>query len=297
MDDDEYSDPDIDESDSSSEDVLPTVDERNLQNPRKLSKYAESIFVAAMNDNFSSQLSVSQFRSVQTQVTPRHREAAVLWMIQTHQNLGVVTDCLYNAVIFFDIACCTRPIAKENIQLLMMTCLWVAVKVEEGKELINHVLELSGDKFTRDDVIDCELDLIQVLSFRTNFPTTKIFLRRILDATAAQNKIAEAANFLAETSLLEIKCLDFAPATVAAAAVCLGFVGLTMPCPFNSIVQYAHIDDIADLRECANVIQNKVRDILRNPQHVLIERYSDKRLTGAILELQFNDRCHLSLFP
>jgi hypothetical protein len=248
-----------------------------------------------MNDNVLSQLSVSRFRSVQTQITEQHREAAVLWMIQTHQSLGVLSDCLYNAIVFLDIACCTRPVAKENLQLLMMTCLWVAAKVEEGKELIDQVLELSDNKFTRDDVIDCELDLIRVLSFRTNFPTTKIFLRRILDATSAQNKIAEATNFIAETSLLEIQCLDFAPATVAAAAVCLGFVGLSMPCPFNSIVQYAHIDDVANLQNCANVIQNKVRDILQNPQHVLIERYSDKRLSIAILELQFNDCFDLAL--
>jgi hypothetical protein len=260
------------------------VDQGNILYPRELPKYAAEIFLTTANDPFSAFFSSARFTSVQTQITPKMRETAVKWMIQVHSRLAMTSDSLYNAVTFFDIACCRRAIARNHLQLLILTCLWVSTKVEEGREMTQEVLDLSADPFTREEIIECERDLIQVLEFRTNFPTRKFFLRCILDAIDSDSRISEAANFACEGSLLAIEVCDFPLPVIAAAAASTAFIGLRLPCPIAKITKSASLQTEVGLERCALALIAKLKDILAGTTHILSERYAE-----VTADLHFDD--------
>jgi hypothetical protein len=235
----EYSDPGFDDPDDPSSG--PNLLARVQLCPRKLSQYAAEIFTTAMNDPFCMSISSSHFFSTQTELTPRMREVAIRWMIQAQARLQITSDSLYNAVTYFDIACCSRAIAKSVLQLLVITCLWVSAKVEERRITIQDFLNLSANQFTREEVLECELGLIQTLEFRTNFPARKLFLRRILDAVDANASTIEASNFACEMSLLPIEMMGFQVQVAAAASVCVAFVGVGVELPLQELqIQLVH---------------------------------------------------------
>jgi hypothetical protein len=283
----EYSDPGLDDPDdpsvASATDFRSTADERNRFSARKLSKYAAEIFTTAMNDDFSASLSSALFLTTQRQLTPRAREVAVKWMVQAQSRLRITSDSLYNAVTYFDIACCSRAISRPVLQLLVITCLWISTKVEEGRTTVQELLDLSSDPFTRAEVLECELDLVQVLGFRTSFPTRQFFLRRILDAVGADGAVADASTFACEVSLLPLEMLDFRVQVAAAASVCVGLAGRGLPCAPAAVARSVGIRAPDGLEPCFCLLLAKVREVLRGGG-VLLERHpsaSQLRLDGA----------------
>lgn len=289
--DDEYSDPDIYSSDEeSASDTLLEADMKNLNNPMRAPKYAQIIISEAVNEEFQSDLSLHLFTTRQSEITPRMREIAIRWMIKVHMSLGWTSDTLYNAVLFVDISMCRRPIQKVDLQLWLLTCLWVSAKVEEVYALDTSILLDAVDNcFAVEDLVKCERELLMALNFRVSYPTVKLFLRRLLDCTDACDRVCEAAYFICEASLLDARLLDFGFNVIAASCVSVAFRGLGVPCPITHILSYGEIEDEEEMRKCGYILLEKVISILANPQDDLLVRYSHPALQGAALALDLKE--------
>ena len=290
--DDEYSDPEM-YSYSDEEDVQETlseIDQKNINNPTKAAKYAQLIITEAVNEEFQSRISLQLFRACQTEVTPHIREIAIRWMIKVHQMLGWTSETLYNAVLFVDISMCQRDIKKVDLQLWLVTCLWVAAKVEEVyPQDVSVLLETVDNCFAVEDLVKCERELLAALRFRVSYPTVKLFLRRLLDCTEAEDGVCEAGYFLCEVSLLEARMLDFGFNVIAACCVALAFRGLGLACPISHIILYGGIEDEANMLECGNLLLEKVNTILNNKSDEIVVRYSHPVLQGAVRTLKFHE--------
>jgi hypothetical protein len=296
--DDEYSDPDISDSDEDfcsdceERSLMTQLDERNISDPRKIPQYAELVVMKSIEDDANIALSSAAFHANQTEITPKIREVCIKWMIAKAQYLAVTGDTIYNAIMFLDIVLCAQHVDKDWIHLLITTCLWTASKVEEiASPALETMVDMGRGAFSIADLVNCERYLIQALGFRTDYPTTKLFLRRILDATDANEVVNISSNFMAEVSLLELECLDFPRATTAAAAVCLGFHGLGLSCPVQVIEQHAHIKQLQDLQDCINLVIAKGRKIMSNADDRLMKRYRDDRLNGALNGFRLKKDC------
>ena len=73
----DYSSSDFSDDDDSY-DLLPDIDQRNINNPTKIAKYAETIFCIAIKE--SSSIDLNNFFKVQKELTSDNHETAVKWL-------------------------------------------------------------------------------------------------------------------------------------------------------------------------------------------------------------------------
>ena len=289
----EYSDPETDSEDSEEYDPLEElldIDIRNLNNPMKVPKYAELIFCKARDEFESLVPSAEALMRHQTEITPQMHETAVKWMFKIHREYKMARDTLFQAVAYLNGVFGNRNVKIAELQLVTVTCLWMASKMEEGSiPKLDDMCAICSDHFTQDDFVRCEREVLVALGFRLNYPTSMFFLRRLLDVIDADDEIREVSKFFCELSLISIMFLDYYPDLIALAAVCLGKVCLGEYCPTRRMSLYGHVDDIDQMKECCLKMLHFARDIVGDENHYLFQRYTREKLTGAIRKVSMSD--------
>ncbi|KAM3338077.1 cyclin-D2-2 [Capsicum galapagoense] len=150
------------------------------------------------------------------------------WMYKVHSHFSFGPLCLYLAVNYLDrfLSACDLP--KENvwsIQLLAVTCLSLAAKMEETQAPLSLDLQIEGARFVFEarTIKRMELVLLSKLKWRmqpvTPFSFIDYFLRKTNgDQIASSASITKAVNVILGT-LKGIHFLEFKPSEIAAAAV------------------------------------------------------------------------------
>jgi hypothetical protein len=108
--------------------------------------------------------------------------------------------------------------------LLGVTALLIATKYEEiYPPELKELLNISDNKFTKQDVLKLEYDIIRTLDFNFFAPTSYRFLERFrkISNTASDDQIFFFAQYLIEIALLDAYLLKHKPSEIAAAAFIL----------------------------------------------------------------------------
>ncbi|KAH0788171.1 Cyclin, N-terminal domain containing protein [Histomonas meleagridis] len=287
-DDDEYSDPDFTED---SEEEIIDIDEQNKSIPRKLSYIANDIFLNAMDEDFSNVVSKKSFLTRQEKIlqkSPKMRENIIKYLIRVAQDIGCSSDALFNAAFYINIVLCSTELLAENIQLFVLSCLWLSIKADKRTYgYLDQYLEKTNTNFIADQIIATEMDLLPALSFRTTYPTIKFFVRRFLDIVSTDAIVYECANFFCEVFIMSFESLDCPTAVGAAAAVYSSFVGLNQRFPMQLLLRYTTNIGEEEILEASDWMIKKAKNILKNDKHLLNERYSDQRLRGGVKKMKF----------
>ena len=86
---------------------------------------------------------------------------------------------------------------------LTVTCIWMAWNVEERSvPKTDELCTMCSKDYTADDFINCEKELLICLDFRLIFPTSKLFVRRMLDVIDPQGDLVEVTSFFCDISLI-----------------------------------------------------------------------------------------------
>lgn len=290
---DEYSDPETESYESESYDPLDEmldIDIRNLNDPMRLSKYAEMIFCKARDDFGSIVSSNEVLTSTQNLEAPHWHETCVKWIFKIHREYEMRRDTLFEAVAYLNIVFARRKVEISDLQLLTVTCLWMAAKIEEGVVAkLDEMCEICSDNVTQQDFVRCEREVLMMLGFKLNYPTSIFFLRRLLDAIEANKEIREASKFFCELSLIYIDFLDYQPDVIALAAASLGKVCLGEYCPTRRMCLYGHVEAVDRVKQCCARMLHFAREIVATPGHYLLARYALGKSTGAICRLNLAD--------
>lgn len=266
--DEEYSD-----YDDMNQDTDTSDDSASLTSDRlKFTQYADLIFSNEMNDNCISYVSAAKFEETQDEITPKMREIAIRWLLKAQQEFGMLSESFFNAVAYFNIITCANQFKKNDLQLVTMVSLWLSTKVEEmAQPSIEDMLTLSGNKYTREQILMFEKVALAALGYRLAFPTPKLFLQRYLDIIQASQQICEIANFLIELSMIYIEFLDYSPSSIAVTAVYLATCSCHLACPVNRLFTKAHVEDAEEVKDCCEKMiscsikcQNDNTDFLRD---------------------------------
>jgi len=110
-------------------------------------------------------------------VTPDTRATLVDWLLQCGQYLSLSDVSLHLAVANFDLVLSEVQVEEEEVQLLALTCLHLAAKVEEdcppAPELL---LPLTGGAYTKADLARLEREAISALKWGLRRTTAVVFL-------------------------------------------------------------------------------------------------------------------------
>jgi cyclin B len=288
-DNDEYSDPgSANDSEEETEDLL-DVDLRNLTQPAKMPRYAERIILQAQQSLPAHAISSERLISTQTEITEESRALAVTWIFRIQAYFGMTTDSLYIAVGYLNGILARHPIPLEELQLMAVTCVWMASKIEEGRvPQLAHLAMICLNQYDVNAFVRCEQRILVDLDFVLTFPTAKLFLRRFLDSIHAEEEIVLASNFFCDLSLFPIECLDDPLDVVALASVCLGKLTLGAFCPTRRLMAYGHVTDIEPTRQCAERLMGHAARVRDDPSHILFQRYSSGESPGLFGQMKLS---------
>ena len=302
----EYSDPDLsdnsedfsvledEEEDQSNQNeiqnMLTELDLRNISDPSKCPKYAETIFQFAQL-KYELIVNVSNFSKVQNELTLQSRNDIIDWMIENFYQKIYSTETLFLSVLYFDTCFSSFNIPKEKALLYAVSSILIAAKLDQKRlDSMKNILAICNNQYTREDIIQCEQLILRVLNFNINPPSSKFFLRRYLDAIVANIDLSNVSRFLCEITLYSFKINKYRPDYVAVSCIILGLWGLNLTVPYIELKRYSHFTSFHYVKKIIPIILPIACEILQSKSGPLYQRYiSNEIVQKSLLKLNLGD--------
>lgn len=160
--------------------------------------------------------------AVQYDMTPHMRCILVDWLVEVAQEYRLTSDTLHLTINMLDRFLSLQPLAREELQLAGIACMWAASKFEEiYAPTAANFCYITDNTYDQQQLVEMEATVLAVLEFQLSVPTAKTFQRRYLQAAAADEQLHYLAAFLLELTLMDEGMLAFLPSQLAAASVYL----------------------------------------------------------------------------
>lgn len=148
------------------------------------------------------------------------REILMDWLIHVHFSFQLLPETLFHAVNIIDRFLSARPVSCSRLELIGITSLFIASKVEEiYSPSVSHFLYSTSNLSTENEIFRAERIVLKVLDWNLSYPNPLHFLRRLSGEYDAQ--ASAIAKFLLEVAFLDWRLLSAPPSLTAAAAIWL----------------------------------------------------------------------------
>jgi hypothetical protein len=158
----------------------------------------------------------------QPDITTNMRAILVDWLVEVSQEYKLHNETLYLSINFLDRYLCHQQVHRGRLQLVGITCLFIASKYEEmTPQTVDEFVYITDNTYNRVDVLDMERNILVALKFELTAVTSITFLRRYCKMLSLDTITSDLAAFLLELTLLDYFFMDARPSIVALGAVCV----------------------------------------------------------------------------
>jgi len=155
-------------------------------------------------------------------VSPTMRSTLVDWLIQVQHHLNLCQETLYLTVAILDQVLNVRDVDPDKLQLVGITAMLVASKLEEYYSAdIKKLLHLTENSYDLRDVLRMELVLMEVLDYQLYLPSPQLFLQRCVAASLhpASTTFLSTCYYLIDSHLPSVSHSSTPPSLLAAASI------------------------------------------------------------------------------
>ncbi|XP_071691695.1 G2/mitotic-specific cyclin C13-1-like [Rutidosis leptorrhynchoides] len=222
---------------------------------------------------------------VQKDVTIGMREILVDWLVEVAEEYKLVSDTLFLTVVYIDRYLSLRYLKRNRLQLLGVSCMLVASKIEEiSHPHVEDFCYITDNTYTKEEVVQMERHLLKFFDSESTHPTPKTFLRIFIRAAQEDNMTSCSlfeflSWFLVELSLLDYDCLRFLPSMVAASAVFIAKFTLQPERHPWGLKMQRHSGYLPrELKDCVLVIHDLQLSRRASSSRAIREKYSHHKL-------------------
>ncbi|XP_030466594.1 putative cyclin-A3-1 [Syzygium oleosum] len=200
---------------------------------------------------------------VQNDISPNMRGILVDWLVGVAEEYQLLSDTLYLCISYIDRFLSSNALSRKKLQLLSVSAMLISSKYEEiTPPHVEDFCYMTDNSYTREEVVQMEVDILKALDFELGNPTIRTFLRRF--STVAQEghkttnlKLEFLGYYLAELTLLDYTCVKFLPSVVAASVTFLArYITRPKSHPWTSSLQRYSGYTVKDLKECVHIIHD-----------------------------------------
>ncbi|XP_074577002.1 G2/mitotic-specific cyclin-2-like [Curcuma longa] len=200
-------------------DSFPDIDSCDSTNPLAVVEYVEDIYTFYRKTEVTSCVS-PDYMSQQFDINEKMRAILVDWLIEVHYKFELMDETLFLTVNIIDRFLARQTVVRKKLQLVGVTAMLLACKYEEVSVPVVQDLVLISDRaYTREEILEMEVLILNTLQFNMSVPTPYVFMRRFLKAAESDKKLELLSFFIIELCLVEYKMLNFQPSLLAAAAI------------------------------------------------------------------------------
>ena len=218
-------------------------------------EYTTEIFEYLYSSEVGKSTDPNYMSSIQTDITPSMRSVLVDWLVEVAQEYNLCSETLFLSVIYTDRCLGKMKVKRNQLQLIGITSLFIASKYEEiYAPTIEDFCYITDSTYNREEVLQMERKVLDILSFELTQPTIKTFLTKILEETGATIEVKMLAIFLAELTLTEYKFLCFRPSMIATSTVILSFLTLDKFQNASQVFENWSRYTLYELRSCVELL-------------------------------------------
>ncbi|RDX86779.1 hypothetical protein CR513_31850, partial [Mucuna pruriens] len=195
------------------------IDACDRNDPLAVVEYIDDIYGFYKSIENSSCVSPNYMTS-QFDINERMRAILIDWLIEVHYKFELLEETLFLTVNLIDRFLERQALIRKKLQLVGVTAMLIACKYEEvSVPTVEDFILITDKAYTRNEVLDMEKLMMNILQFKLSVPTPYMFMRRFLKAVHSDKKLELLSFFLVELCLVECKMLKFSPSLLAAAAI------------------------------------------------------------------------------
>ena len=152
-------------------------DQIDFKDPQNVSEFTQEIYQTLRLQEMDNMVDPSYLQKVQKEIKDTSRAFLLEWIIDVHRKFRLVPECLYVTHFIIDQFLSKKNIPKAQLHLLGVATLLISTKYEEiYPPDLRDLLAVSENKFTRDQVIQMEKDILLTLDFKVTSPSSYRFL-------------------------------------------------------------------------------------------------------------------------
>jgi hypothetical protein len=156
----------------------------------------------------------------QADLTPILRDELIDWMSKIHDRCQISTNGLHIAVGVFDRILSKIQVSKKKLKLLGATSLLIGSKCEDIYPVsFKSLIKVSGNLFREDDIIKCEMEILNLIDYDLCFPTPLFFLTIFAYIDEQDEITILMARYIAEICLSSSEFFGARPSAIAGAAM------------------------------------------------------------------------------
>uniref|UniRef100_A0A0K0DKS4 G2/mitotic-specific cyclin-B3 n=1 Tax=Angiostrongylus cantonensis TaxID=6313 RepID=A0A0K0DKS4_ANGCA len=161
------------------------------------------------------------------QLNKQTRAVLADWMVEVRiqETFELNHETLYMAVKILDLYLSkTEGVVKEDLQVLASAAFFISSKFEErSPPLIDDFMYVCDEQFTRQQMIQTEMKMLDVVNYDIGFPLSYRYVRRYARVTKTDMPKLTLARYILETSLMFYEFVEVPESLMAAAAILLAF--------------------------------------------------------------------------
>lgn len=156
----------------------------------------------------------------QEEINVKMRRILVDWLIDVHMKFKLLPETLFITINLVDRYTEMHQIKRKNYQLIGVTCMLIASKYEEiYPPFIKDFIYITDQAYTKDQIVNTEVEILQSLGFELTFPTTLRFLERYSQISECDPKLVALSKYMLELSLVEVRMNRWNQSLLACAAI------------------------------------------------------------------------------
>eukprot|EP00250_Pteridium_aquilinum_P019470 c24445_g1_i2 orf=332-1717(-) len=238
------------------EDPVTNIDAGDTGNQLAVVDYIEDIYSFYRKTEKQSCVS-PDYMSQQVNINEKMRAVLIDWLIEVHYKFKLMPETLFLTTNLIDRYLALQSVERKSLQLVGMTAMLIASKYEEiWAPEIQDLITISDNAYTRQQILDMEKVMLNVLRFNLCIPTPYMFLVRFLKAAASDQQMNMLAFYFVELCMVDYTMLEFTPSMLAASAVYLARNTLKsgLEARWNATLQWHSNYKEAELIECVSLI-------------------------------------------
>ncbi|KAJ6590582.1 g2/mitotic-specific cyclin cdc13 [Mycena vulgaris] len=254
------------------------LDADDVDDPVMVSEYVVDIF------NYLKQVELTtmpnpNYMASQTELAWKMRGVLNDWLIQLHVRFRLLSETLFLCVNIIDRFLSARVVSLAKLQLVGVTCMFIAAKFEEVvAPSVTQFLECADSSYTEAEILQAERYVLKTLDWNLSYPNPVHYLRRISKADDYNLKARTLGKYLLEIGCLEWRLIAAPPSLLAAAAIWLARMALGEENWTPNLAHYSSYPESA-LLPTANLMLNY---ILKPPRHEAFHhKYAGKKFSKA----------------
>jgi hypothetical protein len=262
--------------------------DKDYSDPADVSPYAEDIFQNLFK-NEKKYRPNPEYLWLQNEITAQMRLRLLSWMGDVVREFKLFPETYQLSIYTLDRFLSLYMATRDTFQLVGITCLLIAEKVEElyPAEVSDHVY-ISANAYPADMVIEYEKIILDALGYVIKIPLPIDFQRRFSKVAHLTNPEHNYTKYLTEMALMDSDILNLLPSQIAAGATYLTMVVTGRSAErvwTNDMVYYTHYSE-GQARSYAQRIQKMVMRVSLTPQgDKVIDKFSKQ---GDVASLNYN---------